>query len=299
MKFFKSSSKKENLTRTQRLKRILKVVFYIVFWLSVWTPIACIIALPIVLTLLNIFERNNMATVATQSNILVGITCMAVALVFFGAIWLLRNRKSLFMRVGRSVLLVCTWIGLIFGVAVLGSTAMDSRKPSTANQTQPLPYQLQQNPELLAVTKEVGAVYVSDLNMSYVDGYAQVDRRGEYKYFNDAAGKPMRGDMTIKKGTVGDELRRYVAHEYLHHIWYTKLTTSEKDLLTSHLIVAYGQDWYMKQRTNSGYADSGTLAPTELFSFYCTEEADRWLPQPVLEQCNKYINRSVLQFSRT
>ncbi|MNU11891.1 hypothetical protein D3C72_2601010 [compost metagenome] len=59
----------------------------------------------------------------------------------------------------------------------------------------------------------------------------------------------------------------------------------------------YGNDELMQRQVES-YADTQTLQPTELFSYYCTGSSDTYLSSYVLSECNKYINRSALQFAR-
>jgi hypothetical protein len=146
----------------------------------------------------------------------------------------------------------------------------------------------------------IGATDTAQIDTSYVAGFSGkiADQLGQYQaYINPATRQFMYGKLTIKLGTTGNQLNTMVAHEYLHHIWYSKLDTAAKERLTSDLIVMYGNDQGMQTRVLS-YASSGILEPTELFSYYCTEFSDQFLTSFVRDKCNTYINRDSLMLQR-
>lgn len=138
---------------------------------------------------------------------------------------------------------------------------------------------------------------LNDVSVKYVDGYENENQQGEYQPVRDENGKFAYGTITIKKGIDANAEKTYVAHEYLHHIWETGLDYQTQHDLTSQLMTLYGNDEWMKSRTDF-YSDTSMLLPTELFSFYCTEVGDQYLSEYVLNQCNTYINRSTLTFTR-
>lgn len=141
-----------------------------------------------------------------------------------------------------------------------------------------------QDPTLLGVLASVGATDISKLNIFYKELDNQ-DYRGFYS-----------GDtIQIKPGLDTEQEKRTVSHEYLHYIWYSMAQSKIKEL-TSKLIVLYSNDNGQKYRLQN-YIDINSLSPTELFSIYCTESSDSYL-EPILSDCNSYINRNSLTFLR-
>lgn len=182
------------------------------------------------------------------------------------------------------------------------SISSEERRPATDTDTDLLPTstpskQLRQDPELLELLRAVGAYYLQNLEFTFVTSYPDGgDTDGEYEefyYYDDEDEGFDYGVMTVRRGLDVEEQRRTVAHEYLHHVWYAKLTPTLRNTLTSHLNAMLATDEYM-QEYEEQYRDSGGLIPTELFSFYCTEVSDSKLVQFVLDQCNRFIDRSQL-----
>ncbi len=156
---------------------------------------------------------------------------------------------------------------------------------------------LEQDPELRVFLQNIGAQYLQNLQFTYVNGYGDGgDTDGEYEEFyydDDEAEGFDYGVMTVRRGLGAEENLRTIAHEYLHHVWYAKLTPQIRETLTTHLNNMYANDDYMQEYAEH-YRDSGGMIPTELFSFYCTESSDANFVAYVLDQCNRFINRSAL-----
>lgn len=156
---------------------------------------------------------------------------------------------------------------------------------------------IEQDPELLSILRSLGATALHDVSLRYADNLEE-DTDGEYEEFYNESGEFSHGEVAIARGLDAEELKRTLAHEYLHHVWYAVLDENERNELTSYLIVMYGDDEYMKQYTMTDYAEDGVLLPTELFSFYCTESSDAYLHEVVLNSCNEFIDRSKLVMLR-
>lgn len=150
-----------------------------------------------------------------------------------------------------------------------------------------------------AVIYQIGGKdnFLEEVSMKYVDGYENAATNGQYTPVINADGTLSYALITVKTGIDPAYERTVVAHEYLHHIWQSQLDQNTLHNLTSQLMTLYGKDSWMQDRTN-WYSDTNALVPTELFSFYCTEASDKYLSQYVLDTCNKYIDRSVLKFTR-
>lgn len=143
--------------------------------------------------------------------------------------------------------------------------------------------------------------YMDQVSVRYVDSFegdfASDHTAGTYVPVLDSDGKFSYGTINLKTGLDAQTERGVVAHEYLHHIWQTQLDANTIHDLTSQLMTTYGNDEWMKSRTDF-YSDTNYLLPTELFAFYCTEVSDQYLTQYILNQCSTYIDRSTLTFTR-
>lgn len=276
---------------------------YALVWLLIWTPFAFVLGLITFLFILEAFyggSEESLELTAREVKSTIIAATLILALILFGIVILLKKARAkskkpnYFFGVGHRILAVCTVIGLI---GTIGFTLSIPNEPSAETQAADKP-QLKQNPQLLAVAKQVGAKHTNDMGMRYVENYPDPKRLGEYQQYLYDDDSHSHGKMTVRKGISGNELKSTVAHEYLHHVWFSRLDQETKDRLTSDLITMYGKDPFMQQRADGHYSQRGMLAPTELFSFYCTESSDYYLTQFTLRQCNKYINRGELTMVR-
>lgn len=217
-----------------------------------------------------------------------------LVVILFLVKWLLRTRKRLFFRSGAKVLGVYIWVG-IFATGL--TMAFITRNPDAIKPP------VAQDAHLMQIIADVGGdpAKLKDVSVKYVSDYKDgfKNQAGEYSSAEDSKGNFSYGTMTIKQGLDAEEEKVVVAHEYLHHIWFSELEHDQVAVrdLTSQLMTLYGQDEWFKTRVAT-YSDTNMLIPTELFSFYCTESSDQYLTPYVIEQCNKYINRSTLKFIR-
>lgn len=218
------------------------------------------------------------------------LTVAGIVVVLYLVKWLLRTRKRLFSRTGAGVLGVYIWLGIILTGSFM---VLITNNPGIAKPP------VNRDANLMSVLASVGGKesLLSDVSVKYVKGYDNENQNGEYLPVKDDNGSFVYGTITVKQGLNADDERTVAAHEYLHHIWETGMDTQTQHDLTSQLMTLYGNDDWMKSRTDF-YSDTSMLLPTELFSFYCTEVGDSHLSKYVLDQCNTYINRSMLSFMR-
>lgn len=274
-----------------KLRRFL----YVLAWAFALPVVAGIPAVIIAgsaigLTVSWITEDTSASQVLFYIELGLAVSVAAIVVVLYLVKWLLRTRKRLFPRVGAKVLGVYIWLGIVMTVSfmVLITNNPDIAKPPASRDA-----------NLMNVMRTIGGKdsLIDDVSIKYVASYENENQLGEYLPVEDNNGKFAYGTITIKQGQDSSSERTYVAHEYLHHIWETGLDRQTQHDLTSQLMTLYGNDDWMKSRTDL-YSDTSMLLPTELFSFYCTEVNDKYLSQYVLEQCNVYINRSTLSFMR-
>lgn len=230
---------------------------------------------------------------AVQIAILVGVVLLVAVCQLLKRF--LKNRKRLFFRSGGKVLGFYIWVGMIVGgISIVGV----GYSPSVAEVAKP---PAKQDKQLMRVVSVIGgdAEKLKDVSVSYVNDYKNgfEGQSGEYVPYTDQEGNFSYGTITVKKGLNSEEEKVLVAHEYLHHIWETQIDPKTLHDLTSQLMTLYGKDDSFQNRVTT-YSDTNMLLPTELFAYYCTESSDQYLSQYVLNQCNKYINRNVLQFAR-
>ncbi len=131
-----ATHKKQKTKQSQRLIKVLKITGYSLAWLIIWSTVAFGMALVSLMIAIPTIDQTNF-TSRSASNLVLTII-LVIAAVFFLAVWLLRKRKSLFMRTSWVVLLVCTCLGLLVGVPI---SLMGKWEPDT-----PLQQSVQQSP---------------------------------------------------------------------------------------------------------------------------------------------------------
>lgn len=284
-------------TKPSKLRKFL----YGLSWTVIWPVVVAAPAFVVMLVILGAVLTNNIQNkefsnaVSTQGIFLLelylfGFVALLVIVLYFVK-WLLQTRKRLFFRSGARILGVYIWVG-IFATGL--TMAIITRNPEAIKPP------VSRNEAIVAILHSVGGKdeLIDNVSIKYVDSYNNATTNGEYQPVVSSDGTFSYGTITVKKGIDPTYEKTVVAHEYLHHIWQSQLDQQTLHDLTSQLMTLYGNDSWIKDRTN-WYSDTNMLLPTELFSFYCTEVADQHLSQYVLDTCNKYIDRSVLAFTRT
>lgn len=186
--------------------------------------------------------------------------------------------KALIISLTAAAVIAATVLGAL---AYLNATQVTLPTYSVTQVVQEAP---EQNTELLSILQSVGAEYTSDLSIVY--GELPYNARGSYV------------DSTITIGQIDDpaQKNRTIAHEYLHHVWYTVMTDADIEKLTIKLKALVVNDSAMQKRIQR-YVEYGVFNDSELFSIYCTESSDRYI-LTVVEECGKYIDRSKLVLTR-
>lgn len=282
--------------KPSKLRRFL----YGLSWAAIWpvvvaapAAIAMLVILSVVVTAMA-QDESFAATVGDDGIFYLELYIFGFVALLVGALylvkWLLKTRKHLFFRSGATVLGVYIWVGIAAtGLTMAALTQNpDAIKPAVTR-----------DDALVSVFHAVGGndTYIDNISMIYVDGYENGTTEGEYQPMVLDDGSFSYGTITVKRGIDPAYEKTVVAHEYLHHIWQAQLDNQTLHDLTSQLMTLYGNDDWIKDRTN-WYSDTNMLSPTELFSFYCTEVGDQHLSQYLLDTCSTYINRSALVFTR-
>lgn len=197
------------------------------------------------------------------------------------------------------VAFIFTWAGAL----LFRDTAKTRTESATASHSDATNSFTKQDQVLLGYLKDIKAAYISDLNISYINKYND-GRTGDYTppydgdtIIDETKTNKKIASITILSGRSADETKRTLAHEYIHHIWYTKLNRDEQNILSSNLISSYGKDQGMQAHLLN-YSNKNTLTPDELFSAYCADSSDSFLTTDILATCNKYIDRSALVMLR-
>ncbi len=290
-------------TKTPKPTRI-KRFSLTMMWIFVW-PVA---ALAIGLALLAVFAAILQTDQPEDYTIYLGAYfALITTTCFLGTYLLIQSHRPVF-KIGGHVLGVYTLGGVIAIIFIFSYIiSYTNSQLSTAGNEQvasafTVPT-LARNENIDSILRSIGASddeiikfstkYVNDFDTKIIN-----DQLGLYQtYINVTDGTFLYGEMHIKSGQDPSQERTMIAHEYLHHIWYAALDAETKSKLESDLISIYGNDPAIRTRTVS-YTSAQTLKPTELFSYYCTESSDGYLTAYILEQCNKYINRSSLHLAR-
>lgn len=101
--------------------------------------------------------------------------------------------------------------------------------------------------------------------------------------------------IEVESHLSGEELRRVVAHEFLHHmysVWWNKDTARWYD---QELIIFYINNKSIRN-TLSAYVSEGRLGLTEIYAYACTEYSDRVLGSDLAQICSNWFDRSKLSY---
>lgn len=295
----KTETKEKEVKTYSRKRKVLSVFLWIIGWPFIIGFVGFIIAITVGNALVDGGNMNSPQ--GYQIRAMWAAYVGVIVLVCYLFVWLKSRKKKPLYKISVNVLRTYIWLGIILGVSI--TAIIPDPQVSTANaginvqQTNTLfKPNLQSDATINASLAKVGATDTQWVETKFVAGYGDKvldGQTGEYQAFIDRAGNWSYGILTVKQGTTGDALDAIVAHEYLHHIWFKALDDETKTKLTSDLISIYGKDSAMQERVKS-YTEKQTLQPTELFSYYCTEASDPLLTPYIVSECNKYINRGVL-----
>jgi len=144
--------------------------------------------------------------------------------------------------------------------------------------------QYKQDPELIEVLYSLGAEH-TNFSLAYND---------ELPF--GATGRYSAEGLEVARVNDPEKLKRLLAHEYLHHVWYSHTTPEKKRELENELFSIYKNDPATQNRMIR-YIELDLLSATELFSIYCTEVNDSYILS-IVDECNKYIDRSTLTLLR-
>ncbi len=299
----KTEDKKSEVKQYSRKRRVLSAILWIIGWPLIIGFIGFIIAVTAGNAFVSATNMNSPQGYQIRALWAAYVGILVIVCYFF--IWRKSRETNPLKKISVNVLRTYMWLGIIIGVSI--TAIIPDPKVSSANaginvqQTNTLfKPDLQSDATINASLAKVGATNTEWVETKFVVGsdYTMLDDQGgEYQAFVDTAGNWSYGVLTVKQGTTGNVLDSVVAHEYLHHVWYKVLDDPTKTKLTSDLISIYGNDSEMQERVKP-YTQKQILQPTELFSFYCTEASDSYLTPYIVSECNKHINRSVLQFVR-
>ncbi|MEO5691142.1 MAG: hypothetical protein ABIQ64_03070 [Candidatus Saccharimonadales bacterium] len=299
----KAEDKKLETKYYSRKRRVLSLILWIIGWPIIIGFVGFLIAVTVGNAIVEVGNMNSPQGYQIRGLWAAYVGVLVITCYFF--IWRKSRETNPLKRISSNVLRTYMWIGIILGVSI--TAIIPDPEVSSANaginvqQTNTLfKPNLQSDTTINLSLAKVGAIDTEWVETKFVVGsdYKLLhDQGGEYQAFVDTAGNWSYGVLTVKQGTSGDTLDSVVAHEYLHHIWFKTLDDATKTKLTSDLISIYGHDSVMQERVKP-YTQKQILQPTELFSFYCTEASDPYLTSYIVSECNKHINRSVLQFPR-
>lgn len=152
--------------------------------------------------------------------------------------------------------------------------------------------------DLLKIADEIGLKHIRKVNLAYMEP----NSNGFVGQYHQGVGAQHGGSdkdgriIRIARGMDREDLKVFLAHEYLHYIWLNSATMQSDQTLEERLMSMYAHNWQLQERV-ANYAKRGRLSLTELFSYTCTEFSDKYMDKYVLSQCNKWIDRSKLRFA--
>lgn len=295
----------KELTRKKAAKLWL---MWLVFWPFVGITAAFVVFIAVLWLMLLVVgldstdqPPSDSATIFMGLVILIVTAILAAIFFIFAKNMKTKEAASHSDIIGGKVLYGYTWVGILLGIGLAGVVAVMPTDSSyeqvyEPDNTDSGNQQLERDPELVSVLRDIGAADARDISITYMDTLPNQNWLGAYRTYTwEADNSFAHGEIKILRAQPDQStLYRTVAHEYLHHVWESKLDRQTRDNLTSHLITLHGRNSYMQQRVNE-YSHEGTLLPTEIFAFACTEFSDGWLTEYLINQCNTYINRGALQ----
>ncbi len=90
-----------------------------------------------------------------------------------------------------------------------------------------------------------------------------------------------------------EEFDLFVAHEYLHYVWFTEELERNRELVDA-LYELYWTDPWIQERIVAHYTQDKNDIATEIFSYGCTELDSETLGSFLSNECNRYINTAAL-----
>jgi len=206
-----------------------------------------------------------------------------------------RTKKLGFWRGSLVVLSVIFSLGVLFMTGVIAVSVLYAAIYSLQQQqniTNDKRAVSHVDPSLLQLSQQLG-LDVRGLNIQYVASFPEQEKSGDYDGVKTI--RVLKGGNQLTGATEASSL----AHEYLHYVWSMK-SDSERDVLAKEFNKLYNNDEVTQSRMKV-YSDTGTASPgslsfaNELHSIYCTERSDASLSKLIIDECNRFINRSALQ----
>ena len=147
--------------------------------------------------------------------------------------------------------------------------------------------------DLLKMADEIGLKHIRKTNLAYVDDLNSSTFEVGGVYDNGDYNSPDGRAIRIRKDWDNTTKRTILAHEYLHYIWFNSAALQNDFKLEQRLVHMYDSIPWLRDRL-SQYRNNKIVSRTELFSYACTEISDSYMDEYVLQQCNKWVNRSKL-----
>lgn len=147
--------------------------------------------------------------------------------------------------------------------------------------------------DLLRMADDIGLKHIRKTNLAYADNLSFGTFEAAGTYNNGDYGDPDGRTIRISKDWDDTTKRTILAHEYLHYIWFNSAVLQNDFKLEQRLMHMYDNIPWLRDRL-SQYRSNKIVSRTELFSYVCTEVSDGHMDEYVLQQCNKWLNRSKL-----
>lgn len=149
-----------------------------------------------------------------------------------------------------------------------------------------------QDKHLLQVADDLGLKHIRKTSLSYGETGENVHGTYTHEGYGAKDGYPIK----ISRGLSQDKERTVLAHEYIHYIYNNSYAYSKDQRLFMGLLNMYATNKGFQNRMRP-YADENEMTIDELLAVSCTEIPDRDMDKYVLEWCQKWINRSKLNFA--
>lgn len=161
------------------------------------------------------------------------------------------------------------FLGIVVGIlAVVGLSFIPVHEPLTYTPTTyPVPS------EILPVTKKLGLPDKLEVEVKLEEG----DCASEYEVYGCYSHNTIYFPRKNLTRSLQDQSVTF-AHEYLHFVWFAKMSESQRQQATEKVKPLY----YKIQKRMSVYPDP--QRPTELYSVLCTEydlDCTEWIPNGV------------------
>lgn len=227
----------------------------------------------------------------------------------------MNRTKKITISIGIAVLIIAALVGYAVSSGTLNSWFGKNLNVDVVDVTQTLPSQNyddfaaqnrrepKHDPQILASLERIG---YTQRDLHNLDLVVASEAKVQEVCGWEEAGGCLYGDISetsydmeyyyelyVIDTLTTEEFDLFVAHEYLHYIWFTEELERNRDLVDA-LYDLYWTNAWIQERIVAHYTEDKNDIATEIFSYGCTELDSETLGSFLSTECNRYINTAAL-----